>query len=463
MLSDEHPSMSFQTLAVYITLELFNSTLSMIEAEVPERKYNVLVFGLERKHLPVPSSPLQYRNFSVFFEAYGTHRRFQEYDGVVVFQGIFEKFESKSNYIRSYLAHEYDTDELDKRKKEAALLLGQGGFLCFLLTEPFIDSDGSQDFKSTDLAKCHLNYSSFYRENFPSRVAHVTPVVDEFKRFLDVFGAASSHFNNHNNALNCRVLAEVSRRPVGLLIERAVFFLPSLLPDARLEAVTEYFQLLVDAVTSVHNKLHQTVPEWVEAYEFDEEGRLQSERNTLVQQIDKIDKRMLCLSQYKSALVHSGPELVLDVSAILELALGVKVDTIDEFREDIKLVGEDGKTIAVCEIKGINRGIKRENINQTDSHRERSGFEDNFPAILIANTNVKSARSISEKDQEVAIEQVKHAAHMKVLIMRTLDLLGLLRLVFAKKKTPQAICALLLSNVGWLRVQGDQVQILTGE
>jgi hypothetical protein len=114
-------------------------------------------------------------------------------------------------------------------------------------------------------------------------------------------------------------------------------------------------------------------------------------------------------------------------------------------------------------IKGINRSVKRENINQTDSHRERSGFDEGFPALLVANTNIKSARSIAEKEQEIASEQVKHAVHMRVLIMRTIDLLGLLRLVLAGKLTTQDACSLVLSNVGWLRVQSDDIQVLSGE
>jgi hypothetical protein len=148
---------------------------------------------------------------------------------------------------------------------------------------------------------------------------------------------------------------------------------------------------------------------------------------------------------------------------MLEDALGLTVDAADQLREDVKLLDENGKVVCIGEIKGVNRGLKRENINQTDSHRERSGFDGSFPALLVANTNIKSARSVAEKDQEVAAEQIRHAVHMRVLIMRTIDLLGILRLVLAGKLTKPAACSLVLSSVGWLRVQSDEVRILTGE
>lgn len=435
----------------------------MTETAPSERHYNVLVFGMEKLNLPMPSEPLKTRNFSVFFEAYGTPRRFQEYDGVVIFQGIFEKFECHSNYVRSYYSHQWDADELDKRKKEARLLLGQGGFLCFVLTAPFIDRDDSRDFSATDLAKYHLNHSHFYRENFRDRVTHVTPTLDEFKRFLDAFGAASTYFKNHNDSLECRVLAKVGQVPVGLILERSEYFLPSLVPDRRPNVVSEYFELLVDAITSVHNKFHVVLPEWATQFQFPEEVSLAEERAALSDAMLRIDQRFEQLTEFKASLVQTGPELVSNVSAMLAAALGTKVDNVDEFREDVKLIGEDGKVIAVCEIKGINRGVKRENINQTDSHRERSEFDADFPALLIANTNIKSARCLAEKNQDIAAEQVKHAVHMRVLIMRTIDLLGLLRLVLCGKQTPETARALVLSSVGWLRVDGDEVLVLTGE
>lgn len=431
----------------------------MPETKSPQRQYNVLVFGLERKGLPEPTEPLLTQNFSVSFERYGTDRRFNEYDGVIIFQGIFEEFD----YRNSYLKHAYDVDELDKRKKEAALLLGKGGFLCFLLTDSFIDHDERRDFSATDLTKYHLNYSKFYRKNFKDRIAHITPIVDEFKRFMELFGGANSYFEHYNDSLDFRVLAKVNDRNVGALINRNEYFIPSLIPDARPKVISEYFCTLIDAITSVHNKLHQTIPDWVAAYQFHEEAALLQDQATFLSKVSVIDSRLEQLSRFKAALLHSGPELVSDISAILEAALGTKIDAIDDFREDLKLLGEDGKIVCVCEVKGINRGIKRENINQTDSHRERSGFDNQFPALLIANTNIKSARSIVEKDQEIAQDQVVHAVRMNILIMRSLDLIGLLRLVLAGELTQHDALSLVLSNTGWLRVQADNFQVIKGE
>ena len=434
----------------------------MAEATLPERKYNVLVYGLERKGLPVPSEPLKGRNFSIFFEKYGTSRRFQEYDGVVIFQGIFEKFENITNNTSSYLKHNYDVNELDKRKKETKLLHEKSGFICFLLTDFFIDSDNGRDFHGTDLAKFHLNFPNFHRKNFTNRVAHVTPVQDEFKRFLDVFGAASTFFNNYNNTINLKILAKAGNLNVGILLDQITYFLPSLIPDARADVITEYFEHLVDGITSVHNKLDQIIPEWVDTFKFTEEETLLEERALLISNVLKIDQSLEKFKKYKASLVNSGSGLVTIVNEILSVTLGMKTDMVDDFREDIKILDADGNAICLCEIKGINKGVTRESINQTDSHRERSGFDSSFPVLFIANTNIKSARNMAEKAQDIAVEQIKHAVHMRVLVMRSIDLLGLLRLVLAKKLTNEQARELVFSNVGWLKVESDVPQLVNG-
>ncbi len=141
-------------------------------SEEKERSYNILVYGIEKHGLTAPIDPITSRNYTLSFEPFNSASRFIEYDGVILFQGLFEYFERKSNVMNSYLVHHCDNDELDKRKKEADLLLKKGGFLCFLLNSAFIDRDnGGRDIRGSDLAKYHLNYRDFYRDNFKNRIA----------------------------------------------------------------------------------------------------------------------------------------------------------------------------------------------------------------------------------------------------------------------------------------------------
>lgn len=436
----------------------------MSKSEAKEdRTYDILVYGVEKVGLTAPKEPLRTRNFHLFFEPYNTNRRFNEFNGVVSFQGIFESFEWKSGVMESYLKHSCDKDELDKRKKEAQLLLGNGGFLCFLLNKPFIDSEQRRDFRASDLTKYHLNYPNFYRDNFEQRIAHLDIKLDEFRRFLDIYGAATSHFRNFNESIEWRVIAEVANRVAGMIINRNEYFIPILVPDNRPEVVGEYFTLLAEALTSTHNKLHQELPDWIEAFTIAEEEGLAQERASLEVKISDIDQRKDKLNRYKSILVLSGDELVASVARVFYDGFGISVDTTDELREDFKLLDNQAQPFCLCEVKGTNKGVKREYINQADSHRERSGYGENSPALLIINTHIKNARSIIEKDQDIAHEQVLHAVKMNILVLRTIDLLGLLRLYLKGTITLDETKNILTGNGGWLRVRENEFVLITGK
>lgn len=428
-----------------------------------ERKLNVLVLGAEKKNLAAPGESIKTRNFEIFFEKYQSHRRLQEFDGVVVFQGIFENFEHGSSFSGSYTIHRSDTDELDKRKKEAHLLLAKGGFICFLVTDPFEDVVNSKTIRDSDLAKFYSNYAKLSRRNLGKRMTSITPVVSEFKRFFELYGAASVYFENFDDSLDMRVLARVGSANVGISLLQNIYFLPSLIPDSRPKVIAEYFEYLVDALTAVHNKNHQTVPAWIGAYQFDEEIKLASERESAARKIVEVDSRLDQLTQFKAALFHTGDNLVKDVRAVFEGPLGQTIDVNDEFREDFKLLSPAGKVLALGEIKGVNAGITREHVNQADSHRVRSGFPDGFPTLLIVNSGIKSSRTIAEKAKNVpAREQIAHAVYMRVLILRTIDLLDLLRLILAGKLSQTSAVEAILTSVGWLRIEGETMRIENG-
>lgn len=137
----------------------------------------------------------------------------------------------------------------------------------------------------------------------------------------------------------------------------------------------------------------------------------------------------------------------------------LKIHAADNFREDISILDANGQLAVLGEIKGKSGGVKREYINQADSHRERAKLPEDFPTLLIINTHTRNTRTLQEKDKEIPSEQVKHAVKMNVLVLRTLDLLNLLALVQKGRVTTADILELLRSNVGWLRIIGDKIQI----
>ena len=114
--------------------------------------------------------------------------------------------------------------------------------------------------------------------------------------------------------------------------------------------------------------------------------------------------------------------------------------------------------MALVEVKGVNGNLKLSHVAQSYEHRERTPGYKNLPVLLIANTYIGTARSMEEKDRPPPDEQVEIAAKHKVLVLRTIDLLNLLRLCLSKKITQAEILKSLLERVGWWRVEGSAVE-----
>lgn len=427
-----------------------------------KRFYNILVYGVEKEGLEIPPDKIQTRNYKLTFEPYNTQRRFDEFDGVILFQGIFESFNQRRDIFDTKLVCNYDYDELDKRTKELELLLERKGFVCFILCRPFIDyADGSGRCESTDLAKIYLNYGSFYRKNIGCRATYIKSKRSEFEFFLKRFGAAYTYFDNFNDYLNLRVIANTESSIVGMIIFENRFFVPSLTPDNNPDVLVEYFNLLADALTATCNKLVYEVPEWVKEFVFSEEANLKAEIQKIEDQLQQIIAKFEILQRFKRILLLDGELLVEAVVDVLRNGFNLTVDDTDKYREDVKIL-YDNNPIVFVEIKGTNKGVERKYINQCDTHRQEAGLPPEFPSILIINTHIKNARTVAEKDQTVPNDQIRHATRNNVLILRTLDLLLLLAQIRDDKigTTTKEVISELTTKSGWLKASHEAWEIV---
>jgi hypothetical protein len=432
------------------------------EPETRDGQLNIMVHGAEVFGLDLDKPELDDRNFKLTFLPYKTERRLSEFDGVITFQRLYERFKSKSNYFDAWTEHSCDRDELDKREKEADLLVAKGGFIVFLLHKPFKDRISqdrmSIDCTDSDLSKRYLNWTRLHRKDSHKRYASLRCVRDEFRGFIELYGAAWSSFSYYGD-MPWRDIALLGREPVGMIIADSLFFIPSLLPEKGSERKEEFYRLLSDAVVTCVKKLRIELPAWADSFILPSEQTLLDEQRNLSARLDEIEKERSILTKFKRVLVGDGDSLVEAVVFLLTAGLGYKVDSEDSYREDLKIVNDEGNPVVFGEVKGTTRGVKREFINQADSHRERAGLASDFPTVLILNTHTKNTRTIEEKDQEVPSEQVKHAVAMRVLVIRTLDLLNLLVLVQRKEISAEDILGILGREVGWLHVLEGKIEI----
>ena len=425
-----------------------------------DRQYRIMIYGTERLGLHIPA-PIKTRNYELFFEPLHSEKRFHEFDGVILFQQTFENIQSTSgsywNGATVYI--EPEKYQLDKREKEANILIQNGGFICFILCKPFLDIVDGRDYRNTDLVKRSLNLAAFYRQDLRQSITSVRAVRSEFVRFMSLYGMAYTHFTNCNGDLPWSILAKSGDLIVGFILGTQQLFVSSLIPEQH--HLSEYYEILCDAIVSIVNKLVYESPEWVRSFKFSEEDSSEERKEVLISEINQIDERMAILNNFKRILLCDGDLLVDSVTDIFKNGFAFKVDDFEEYREDLKLLYASDSLMAFCEVKGTNAGVKREHVNQADSHRERAGLANNFPALLIINTHIKYSRNLPDKDKAVSSEQIQHAARNNVLILRTIDLLMLLKLMLNSKITQDEVIALFVNQHGWLKVSGEKYEVLT--
>ncbi len=217
------------------------------------------------------------------------------------------------------------------------------------------------------------------------------------------------------------------------------------------------------AVLDYRQKRIAEVPPWLDDFKFATEETLGSEIESLQKQIADRQGQLQIWRDYKAILSTSGDILKDRVVAILRRFFRLHVEAPEEYREDAKIVADTGGVIAFAEIKGTKAGIKREHINQVDSHRERAGLSPLVPGVLIIN-NEMSVSGIKERSETtVPGEQIEHAKKLNVLIIRTIDLLFLIRQFEDHPDKKEKFLEIIGSGGGWLGVTSTNYQIFSSQ
>ena len=164
---------------------------------------------------------------------------------------------------------------------------------------------------------------------------------------------------------------------------------------------------------------------------------------------------------FKGALCYQSDPLVEVVRKMLDHFFGISLTIDDKCIEDATLLDDEGTIQAVFEIKGVKGNFTRANVNQVDSHRERLSLPSTVPGVLIMNT-LMGADSLQEKDQAPHPDIIQKAVADHVLLIRTLDLLRYADGIEQGKLTKEAFRNTILTESGWLKVEGKTATIVKG-
>lgn len=424
------------------------------------KMFRLLVYGAERLGYATPTSEIKTNNITTTFAPFDTELKFQDFDGVILFQGIWAKWrriDSPYGECHEYLS-DVQNDMLRVRVKQLQALVVKGGFITFLMGRMVHD-----DF---DLAKEVLSwFSNTYYQQMADHEFFGKIYFNELENyFRSDYGVSKTKFNHYGNA-DYRVIADISNYDgeVAVCLDRRFFFLPCHAINKDEKNVQDLFKTLTPGLVGTYRKLNQELPKWANDFKFTTEKDFIKEKECLEEKLDTVNKQIASLKDFKKPLVLSGTLLAENLVDLMKNGMGLETTGKDNGYEDLQLWDKpekgDASVIAVIEAKGVNGNVKREAINQVDDHRERNNFKSDFPGILLANTFIKSSNSLADKDKPIEQEQINHAIKMNVLMLRILDLIRAYDLILSSALKVEDFQKILLTEKGWLEVSDGKINL----
>lgn len=426
----------------------------------------IYAYGFDKAGFATPDGAIEVENGNTIeFLPFDSTVRLDEADGVIVPHGIFEHIEWQKSYGGGYYKVSVHKDELLERERQVHNLVDDRKWVCFLLG-CVVDSVPKghyeqRDISDTDLSKKFLNGLNIQRESCPDG-AHVSETnTTEFDSYLRLFGVAKTLLLPPSNN-TWRSIAHTGRHHFALECLQSVFFLPFHSANKESSVSEQVCRIVVEAITKYREAHREEIPDWAQAFEFASESSLNIRRDALLSDLNTMESELRKWNSYKSILATTGDVLKERLVGILTDYLGLTIDPLDEHKEDAKILDDKGVVLALCEFKGVSSGVKREHINQVDSFRERSELQTTTSGLLIINCE-RDIKDIGERFKAaVTKDQVKYARNNNVLVIRTIDLLFLMKQLDGKSvpERKEMFLRFLSAGGGWLKVDADKCELM---
>jgi hypothetical protein len=344
-------------------------------------------------------------------------------------------------------------------------LVNNGGWVCCLV-DRIVDKVPYGDYRAkncndTDIVKKLLNSFDVKREGFKGTAA-VKSTNDAFKHYIERYGVAKTILRlPYRDNCDKKILAKSGEAIVGIDFLGSFLFLPFHTTNFSLTSCEDLISELTKALSDYLIKRIQEVPEWVSEFQFGEEAELHNKINDLFKEITELQKELKQYKNYKGIITQSGDTLKDTVVDLLRSFFHLNVTDVEDFKEDAMIRNEEGKVIIIVEVKGTKGGIKRKYINQLDSNRERVGLDSATPGILIINDQMGVESVTKRQETSVAEEQITHSKNMNVILLRTIDLLFIVRKFEKKSNRKDDFINLCMNGGGRLLIEDESIKIST--
>jgi hypothetical protein len=383
-------------------------------------KPTIYAYGFDKCGFSLPSAPLDTSGYTIEFLGYESDSSLEEANGLVIPSGIFEEFYwERDGWGDKRLNVRFDQALLASREKQLFNAFKKGIWTAFLLRA--VNNGQYNNWTETDLAKKFLNIFAEHVTNYAPN-PYVTCKATEFREYMDRFGIAQTKFSMKDNIETARVIAHESDTPVALEVHGQFFFLPFFTTKIDRSELTAILKLTVESVLEYKRKNDIYLPAWLTKIEFKSESQLKLEIQKTEELLVKLNEEAEKWEKYKAILCTSGSNLGGVVVQILRDFFDLKIKSEEQYVDDAIIYDDRGQVIFVVEIKGVNGGVKREHINQVDSHRERLSLNAKIPGLLVINDFMDVEDFEQRKGKTFDQQNLVHAQNLNVKVLRTVTL-----------------------------------------
>jgi hypothetical protein len=424
-----------------------------VSAESRVFVYGFDAAGFHTHHEPVSLTGVGRIQFIDFYDS----TTLEAADGVIIPQGIFEEIKSRPSRFGPRATVSVDKPLLLERERQVFNLLRAGKWVCFLVGE-IVDevSQGMhlEPIADTDLCKRILNAFAVGRRRKYSidTPREVRATEKEFESYVRDYGTPTTVFEfPHLHPIERHVIVEFGDQAVGIELDNQLFFLPFRSDRKDSSAVLSIAQIVARSITQYRKDRIVDIPSWVDELRFKNEDDLYLEINALLEKVNRLEGQLLSWKDYKSILATSGTHLRNKIVAILESVFDLKVEA-EENRQSLIIVDHDRRPISILETQSTEGSVEKAFIDEIHEYRKIAGLPDTTPAVLLINSDMLIHDVAKRADARVPDEVVNYAKTLNVLIVRTIDLLLLMRQLEKDTHRGSKLTRLLLSGGGWLKI-----------
>jgi len=383
-------------------------------------------------------------------------------DGVIIPQGIFERIERQPSRFGVKTSVTVHKTAMLERERQLFHLLRDGKWVCFLVGE--IIDEVSQGFHTeavsdTDLCKKILNAFQVGRRRryrlYVEKQPELRTEAREFDLYLHDYGSPRTVYELPNlQPIEREVIAKLDDQVVGVEFDRQLFFLPFQPSDKSQLTALSVAKRVAGAIASYRRSRISNIPGWVDELKFKSEEELYREIDSLLEQIHLLDSQVRSWRDYKGILTTSDSQLRNRIVAILESVFDLHVE-VEIDHKSAMIADNDRRPILIFQSYSTEKPIVRDFIDQIRVHRESKTLPNSLRAVLFINSDMASSDIRQRAEKAIAEDIVRYAAEQNVLIVRTIDLLFLMRQLERDSERGRKLTQLLLSRGGWLRADWE--------